>query len=233
MSRRSRLLAPGVVALAFAGVWVGHTLEYARVAGSAGLSAVWRGPVHGYMLPVGVALTIAALIAGTGLVRAWLSLGQRLDRVRASIAAAWRGRPVGATPAAADTSTPSSTSRVLALWGTLAVLQLSLYVLQENLEAMSAEVRPPGLGSVSGVHWAAPLVHAAVALVLAASVVVITRAMASRRRILAACENLLRALVGSPGRQLAVLPRAQACERTPLERFGRHIWSRPPPHLSV
>src|ERR1700746_2517456 len=87
---RRRLFAPSLVLLALVGTWTGHTLEYARVAGRAGLREELFGSVHLYMLPLGALLAVLAAAGGVGWWRAWQALGRRLDAARGTLAASLR-----------------------------------------------------------------------------------------------------------------------------------------------
>ena len=105
---RARLLAPGGVLLAFLGVWLGHTVEYVRVWGVAGLGNQLRGPIHGYMLPLAGVLLGLSVIFGLRLRRLWLRLGRRLDRARSDLLGIWRGQRL--EPEAVDPEPPSAAS---------------------------------------------------------------------------------------------------------------------------
>ena len=111
---RRHLFAPTVAVLALFGTWIGHSLEYLRVGGRAGLRAELVGSVHVYMLPVGAMLIGLAIAGGMGWWRAWQALGRGLDAARAALADALRGHR-GAAPAGAA---PSFAAR----WGALALL---------------------------------------------------------------------------------------------------------------
>src|SRR5207245_8812538 len=116
----------------------------------------------------------------------WTELGLRLDRARAAVAAAWRGRQRSRLTAAA-TTVPSAPARMAALWLPVALLQIGLYLIQENVEAVVAGSPAPGLGAVWGAHWAAPLVHAGVALLLAVLTVGLFRPVRPRGGPVADC----------------------------------------------
>jgi len=115
---RRHLFAPTVAVLALFGTWIGHSLEYLRVGGRAGLRAELVGSVHVYMLPVGAMLIGLAIAGGMGWWRAWQALGRGLDAARAALADALRGHR-GAAPAGAA---PSFAAR----WGALALLLAGL-----------------------------------------------------------------------------------------------------------
>jgi hypothetical protein len=218
-----------VVLVALAGAWMGHTAEYLRVGGGARLPRALLGGVHVYMLPLGAVLGLACAIAGVGCWRLWLGLGRRLDGARDALRRAWRGEPGRAElrPSASPVSGPS---RWAALWLLLGSLQISFYLVQENVESVLARGAPAGLGPLLGVHAAAALVHAAVALVLATALVPLGRGLGRREEAVVRCERLLRTL----WQRLAVRPpavRRRARPWTPslAERLGVHLWRRPPP----
>ena len=224
--RRRRLFAPSLVLLALVGTWTGHTLEYARVAGRAGLREELFGSVHLYMLPAGALLVGAAALGGVGWWRAWLALGRRLDAARGALAASLRGRRVDAPAAAAP---PSPAARWGALTLLLAGLQLALYLGQENLETAVAGAPVPGVRVFLGVHALAPLVHLAVAALLAA---LMTRAGALLRRRaerITGVVRLLRILLAALAAVVPPAPPVAQWRPSPLDRLGGHLWCRPPP----
>ncbi len=224
------MLAPGVLLVALVGVWLTHTLEYARVSGAARLSAVVLAPVHAYMLPVGALLTLGAALLGVRCWRAWWALGRRLEQTRTALAGVWRGRGTGWRPAA-PVPRPSEGAQLLALWLPLSLLQAGLYLLQENAEALAAGRPLQGLGAVTGVHAPVLAVHVLVAWALAWSVLLVLRRLGERRGVVAACERLLLALLRHLGRAAAAPHSARATVASPLDRFGRELWRRPPPLL--
>jgi hypothetical protein len=238
-TRRLRLAASGGVLLALAGVWLGHTLEYARVVGLDGLRGVMVGSLHLYMLPLGALLAALAAAGAVRGVRAWQVLGRQLQVARMGLGAAWRGRrPDGL--AAAGSPVPGSdlaatrgrsvAGRIASMALLLAPAQVGLYLLQENLEARIAGAPVPGMGAVTGVHALAPVVHAAVALALSALVVAASRLLRGRADAVEQVVALLRALLDRLAAFTALSPRAAASRPAPLARFGR-LWCRPPPVL--
>lgn len=223
-----RLAAAAVVVVALAGAWLGHTLEYLRVMGTAGLDRSLLGGAHAYMLPVGALLALIAALTGAGCWRAWLRLGRRLDGARAALLRAWRGGRAGPEPprAAAWVSPPA---RLVALWLPLGAVQIALYLIQENLEAVLSGGTAPGPRPLLGVHAAASAVQLGVALVLAAAVLVAGRRLAGRAREVERCERLLRALWERRLHGADAPRRARRCSPSPVDRFGRQLWGRPPP----
>lgn len=226
--RRLRLAASGGVLLALAGVWLGHTVEYARVNGLAGAGSVMVRSLHVYMLPVGLVLAMAAAAGAVHGVRAWLGLGRQLGALRLAVSRALRGQAArGASSPAASRLGPGRRG-VGAWWLPLALLQIGLYLFQENVEAAVAGAPAPGLGAITGVHALAPLVHAAVALVLCAGVALGARLLRRRAAAVDRAAALLRHLLDRLGSMRAELPRTVAAVPVPLDRFGR-LWCRPPP----
>jgi hypothetical protein len=117
----------------------------------------------------------------------------------------------------------------VALWLPLGTAQVGLHLAQENLESILAGGRAAGLGPVLGVHWAAAALQLGVALVLAAALLLAGRLLAGRARALERCERLLRTL-WERRRGGGGVPRGtRPCLGPPVERFGRQLWSRPPP----
>jgi hypothetical protein len=223
---RRRLFAPTVAVLALVGTWMGHSLEYVRVGGRAGLRTELIGSVHAYMLPVGAMLVGLAVADAMGWWRAWHVLGRGLDAARAALTEAFRGHPTAPQPAGV---VPSPAARWGALVLLLTGLQLGLYVLQENLEAMAAGRAEPGVRVLLGVHAMAPLLHLGVAALLAALVTTADRLVALRAHRLGGVRRLLRVLLASSTRNV-VSPRSAALWRpSPLDRIGRQLWRRPPP----
>lgn len=232
---KRRLLVGGFVALALLGLWLGHTVEYVRVLGTAGLTTELTGSVHAYMLPLGAALALAAAIGGTWIWRSWVALGARLDRARAVARSLLRGHPPATTAPSSEPASPTSpsfTAGVLAAWPALALLQVALYLVQENVEALAAGAPAPGFGAITGVHALAPLVHAGVALVLVVAGAGLLRLLQRRARQVAVVEAVVRALLrrwrGLP--QPLAIPAARDAA-APSQLLGRHILQRPPPSL--
>jgi hypothetical protein len=226
--RQTRVVASGGVLLALVGVFIGHTLEYLRVWGTAGVVASITNPVHAYMLPVGGLLLVLSAVFALRLARAWRSLNERLDSAAAGLRRMWRGRSEAAAPA-----TPRSTpgTRLIAIWLPLAAAQIALYLVQENVEAVASSRPAPGLGAITGIHWAAPFVHLYVALLLACAVRICQVLFHRREVVVERVEALLRAMAR---RRHSVAPRivfALTRSVSPLERVGRHLWRRPPPLL--
>ena len=228
--RRLRLAASSGAALALLGVWLGHTLEYVRLAGLAGIRQELVGSVHWYMAPLGLVL---ALVAAAGAVRVatlWTALGRQLDWTRRAIAQAWRGTAEAPRPPESEVRRPPFRLGIAGLWLALSAAQIGLYLVQESVEAVAAGLPAPGLGAVTGTHWAAPLIHAGVALVLTCIVVLLHRLVQQRTRSVERTHALLRRLLSHLLRpSSSPAPRPQAHVR-PVDRLGR-LWCRPPPLL--
>lgn len=228
--RQARVAALGCVLLAFVGLWIGHTLEYLRVWGTAGLVDSMTNPVHAYMLPLAAVLAVVGALFGLRLYRAWQALNDRLDAAAAGLRRIWRGH-AGEAPAARGEAT-SPVARLAAIWLPLATAQIGLYLIQENVEAIARAQPAPGFGAVTGIHWAAPLVHLYVSLLLACGVRICQILLHRRAIVVERAEALLRVAtrrVREPLPQVLV-PRHRRGQ-APLDSLGRHLWRRPPPLL--
>jgi len=227
--RHSRIAASGGVLLAFIGMWIGHTLEYLRVLGSAGLLQSLVSPVHVYMLPVAGVLAALSALFGLRVWRAWHALNDRLDRAVAGLRRSWRGRPDAATPAHVRRSSPGAT--LIAVWLPLAAAQIALYIVQENVEAIARAQPAPGWGAITGVHWAAPLVHLYVALLLACGVRICKLLLRGREAVVERVECLWRAAARRTAREMPRVAPPPLQVHAASQRPGRHRWRRPPPLL--
>lgn len=227
--RRTRVAASSGVLLALVGVFIAHTLEYLRVWGTAGVVESMTNPVHAYMLPVAGALVVLSAIFAFRLARAWKVLNERLDRAAAGVRRIWRGQTEEVPGAPATRST--SGTRLAAIWLPLAAAQIVLYLVQENVEAVARSQPAPGLGAISGIHWAAPFVHLYVSLLLACLVRICQILFRRREAVVERVEALLRAIVRSLRFPVVVRFRPISRQVAPLERLGRHLWRRPPPLL--
>ncbi|HEX3606941.1 MAG TPA: hypothetical protein VH134_13540 [Candidatus Dormibacteraeota bacterium] len=226
--RPVRRLAVAGVLTALIGVWVSHTVEYARTMGLGRSGSGLAAPVHLYMVPTAAILTLCATLGAARLWRAWVALSWRIARTRAGIEAAWRGLRTSHLPFDHGRP-PSFGSRLVALWLPLAAVQVALYLLQENLEARWSGLPMPGFDPVTGVHWAAPLVHLAVALVLASAAAAVLALFRRRECAVVLSERLLRVLLRVlVARRVPVDP-ARSWTPSPVDRFGTRILSRPPP----
>jgi hypothetical protein len=230
--RRARAAASGSVVLAFAGLWIAHTLEYLRVWGAAGVLGSITNPVHAYMLPLLAVLVVLGALSGLRLWRAWQALNQRLDLAVLGLRSVWRGRDASV---AGTSPQPSPVARLIAIWLPLAGAQIVLYLIQENVEAIARAQPAPGFGAITGIHWAAPLVHLYVSLLLACGTRICQVLHHRRAVVVARVEALLRVAVR---RRRSSHPPAVASPdsptASPLDRLGRHLWRRPPPlHLGV
>ncbi len=212
--------------VALVGTWTGHTLEYARVGGRVGLREELFGSVHVYMLPVGALLVVLAATGGLGWWRTWQAVGRRLDAVRGAVAAALRGRRVDVPRVSAA---PSQLAGVGALTLLLAGLQLGLYLLQENVEALATGRQAPLLGAVLGVHALAPLVHLGVAAVLAGLMAAAGHLLRRRAERVTRVARLLRVLLASLAATAPPPAPVSAWCPSPLDRLGRQLLRRPPP----
>lgn len=231
----SRLrFAGAAVLLAFAGVWISHTLEMVRVLGTGALGTALGRPVHVYMLPAGLVLALFAVVAGLRAARAWRRLGMALDTACLAVRAALRPRRRAPQRDLSTSDRPSTGARLLVLWWALAALQLGLYVLQENLEYRALGLPAPGLSVLTGAHWAAPLIHLYVAFVLATIALILQRRLQRRQAAVATVARLLRVLVERLQRGRAARPVTPGDDRPIRRRRLPHaLWCRPPPESRV
>jgi len=227
--RRARIAASSGVLLALIGLFIGHTLEYLRVWGPQGVVASMTNPVHAYMLPVAGVLVVLSAVFAFRLARAWRALNQRLDRAAAGLRRMWRGGAGEVRSSREPRSTPGT--RLAALWLPLAAVQIALYLVQENIEAAAQSQPAPGFGAITGVHWAAPLVHLYVSLLLACLVRICQVLFHRREVVVERVESLLRA-ISRRSRKATVISRRPAGRAvSPLDRLGGDLRRRPPPLL--
>jgi hypothetical protein len=207
-----------------ASVWLGHTLEYLRL---------WPGvrgqqllAVHAYMVPLAVALQAMAVLAIATFLRLWRALGLRADRAEAALAGAWRNAylPLPDAPIRTEPRLGAKT-----LWLLLAPVELTLYLLQENIEAAHAGWGVPGLGAITGVHWPAAFVHLAILLILCSILAGAVRLLAERAQGVEQVERLARLIARRHHRHDAPSAPVAVWLAPPVHIFGRHLWRRPPP----
>jgi hypothetical protein len=227
--RRTRVAASVGVLLALLGLFISHTLEYLRVWGPQGVVDSMTNPVHAYMLPVAGVLVVLSAVFAFRLARAWQALNLRLDRAAAGVRRLWRGRPDEFAGSSHPGSTPGT--RLAAIWLPLAAAQTALYLVQENIEAVVRSQPAPGIAAVTGIHWAAPLVHLYVSLLLACVVRICQVLLHRRQVVVERVEAFLRAIVRRRLRAIPLIRRLATETFVPIERPGGHLWGRPPPLL--
>jgi hypothetical protein len=212
-----------------ASTWLGHTLEYLRLFGAGVVARQLVGSVHAYMVPLALVLEAATILLAAATFRLWRRLGLRFARAEAAIHLAWRGE-------VPDTSVPARhLSRIdpLALWLLLAPVELTLYVLQENFEAMRVGVAAPGLGVLIGIHWPALFVHLAILLILCLVLATVLSLLLDRTRVVEEVERIVRLIAGSRRRRQVPPSPVPVWRAAPIQLFGRHLWRRPPPALPL
>lgn len=212
--------------LALVGVFLGHTAAHLRAYGLRGLQLELNSSIHRYVMPrllvlALVAVVLACLWAGLRLV----TLLQHARRLRGDLSARDSRQAQVLVPGAAS-PTGWSAFRLLAL---LLPLQVSLYVVQENLETWWDTGWWPQLAVVAGPsHSAAIPIHAAVALLLCLAVTAVQRLLARVERVVRQRALLLvllyarPAAAGGPRRVAPFIPRLQ-------QFLGAVLWQRPPP----
>lgn len=133
-------------------------------------------------------------------------------------------------PSEAEAGSRKLTLPVTSLLSLVWVLQLVLYVVQENAELRALGLHQPVLGVLTGTHEWAAAVHLLVAVVLVGAVWLSRRPVAELARLV---REVVAWLVAGRRRIAVPHPALSATRsRTPAERFGRHLWSRPPPALA-
>jgi hypothetical protein len=211
----------GLVAITLAGTWIGHTLEYLRVWGSAGAAHSMAASVHAYMEPTGAGLLALGLLGVLSTAR----LARRLERRLRCLCGASVGRHGSMRSVELETDFPSRSSSLPTLLVTVWAGQCGLYLLQENIEASAAGRPLPRLAALGGIHALAAVVHLVVAATLVAAL------WLARRRVTQLADAVQRALerlrchviVAPAG------PRRPRRAWTPLDRWGIQRWTRPPP----
>jgi hypothetical protein len=211
VERRARLSPVWLAGAALGGTWVGHTIEYSRLSG---VHAAFAS-IHVYMGPVG------AVLAGMAVIGMW-STARLASRLEHRLAELRHGAAAGRAPILSGWSLGFPALLAL-LW----VWQVALYYLQENLEALWRNLPAPGMAALTGAHAWASVIHLGVATVLAGAV------WLSRRRVTELAdavqlEELARCWVVVPQPPTPTFTRTW----TPSERWGKQLWSRPPPALA-
>jgi hypothetical protein len=206
-----------VVLAAVVGAWLSHGLEYIRVWGWDGFGSSTSRQVHTYMGPVGLALLLLAFVG----VEAGLRTFRRVERLLGGLADG-TVNPDDASVATHRRFTLPVTSLLSLVW----VLQLALYVVQENAELRAMGVHQPTLNVISGVHQWAAGIHLLVAAVLLGAIWLLHRPLA---RLVEAVHAVVAWLVAGRRRALPSPPVPPVRAWTPAERFGPQLWSRPPP----
>jgi hypothetical protein len=222
--------APGFVLVALFGTWLGHTLVWSVTGGaSPGLAAVHS--VHNYLRPVGIVLVALAIVSSWA---EWC-LVRRLEAtavaLRRRLKRAWRSGSEPSGLRRAPAPLPAGPPSLGGLWASLALVQLCVYLVQENLEALSAHVAAPGIAVLTRQYGTPAAVHVTIALALAVAVWLVLGRVAEGCEAVARASRLFHALTG---RRIAVpvwFP-APTPTATPAERFGLTALPRPPPLLA-
>jgi hypothetical protein len=181
------------------------------------------------MLPVAGGILALSAVFAFRLAMAWRALNDRLDSAAAGVRRIWRGSTDALPGGETSRSTPGT--RLAAVWLPLAAAQTVLYVVQENVEAVARSQPAPGIGAISGIHWAAPLVHLYVSFLLACVVRICQILFHRRQVVVERAEALLRAIIRRLRTAASVLRPHSTRAVSPMDWLGRHIWRRPPPLL--
>jgi hypothetical protein len=192
------------------------------------------GSAHLYLVPTGAALAGIVFTASVGWARAITAAHRRLADVRAVLAGETRPALSGLVADRGPAASPESVGlQPLRFWLMLAGSQIAVYVFQENTEASRVHLPVPGLSVLTGHHWTAIPVHFLVAAALVAAVrlcqVKANHVAASLAEGVEQLRCVLRAALAGGALPLPHLLMAV----TPLQRWGRQRWERPPPVWSV
>lgn len=226
-----RLKLTAFVVLAVVGTWLGHAIEYSRVAGLRGLVDGLAGPLHTYMVPAGAVIAVLTFCVASEFALAARRMRQRRSELQTHLTDALRGRRKELARALPPASAPQLSGR--AILAALTSLQLILYVLQENIEAAAAGASTPGFGAVTGTHWAAPLVHFAVAGLLSLIVVGVRRGFAARLRAIATLSSVLDVLLRLLRASTAQPRPSTATAATPAWLTAARVLRGPPEPVGV
>jgi len=211
-------VAPFTIALAVvAGAWLAHTLEYMRVWGWDEFGSATSRQVHTYMGPSGVLLVLLAFIG----VEAGLRSFRRFERLFVGLSDGT------VTPAHLPATRRRFTLPVTTLLSLVWLLQLVVYMVEENVELRAIGVHQPALSVLTGAHAWAPAVHMVVATFLVLILWLLHRPL---EQLAEAVRQIVAWLVAARDpRPAAAVPALRVRSWTPAERFGRQLWSRPPP----
>lgn len=211
-----RLRFASLVLLALVGTLLGHAIEYGLVAGWRGVALGLAGPVHSYMIPAAAILLVASFVLA-------LRVMALLRTVRRQYAALWRRLRGGVHSADAPAPRLGFDPHPFGLALTISTAQVVLYLIQENAEAAIAGAQAPGLGALTGTHWAAPLVQFAVASWLTIGWLLLCRALRRRTaplsRLAAAIKAILR--TRRTNEPTILVPGAPAIRSRPSPRAAR------------
>ncbi len=227
--RRSRvLLGLGFVVLVLVGEWLGHAITW-FLTGGATPGLALSGATHTYLGPVGVGLAILAVAASWSVWSGLRRLGDLVRSMRSSLDRTWRLDAGTGVDAIAAPAAPVREISWAQLWAGLAVVQLLVYLVQENVEARAAGFAAPGLHVLTAHHGSAVAIHAAIALLGAALAVEVADRWASTSRAVVQVIKLYRALTARRTDGVTPwIPRAVPAG-SPVARFGRSFLPRPPP----
>lgn len=190
----TRLRFTSLVVLALIGTWLGHGVEYGLIAGWHGVALGLWGPLHSYMLPAALVLSGSAFALAMRVAAAAGAARQRADRLWRLLRRGLRHQPHRQlAPTRGD---PNPFVLVVAI----AIAQVGLYLLQENVEAALQGAPAPGVGAITGAHWTAPFVQLAFAAWLTLGWLVCHRILRRHERAVERLETVLIAIARRRGR---------------------------------
>jgi hypothetical protein len=234
---RRRIAATAAVLAALVGEWLGHSFAYLRVGGVAGLQAGLGGGLHAYMLPLGAVLLVAAAAGAAAWSRAWVVLGQRIDRAAAVLAALRRGLPTAQPPRSArgprPRRQPALLGSVAALALPMAAVQCLLFLAQENLERSLRGMAAVGLAPLVDGFGAAAWIQGLLAIVLAAVLVLAMRLLRAREATVRRWARMAQSMWLRLRRDSSPPPASRPHVVPALLVLGSALWQRPPPSAAA
>ncbi|HEX6539007.1 MAG TPA: hypothetical protein VF155_07495 [Candidatus Dormibacteraeota bacterium] len=185
----ARLRFASLVLLALIGTLFGHAVEYGIAAGWRGVEMGLWGPAHSYMVPAAAILVAVSFLLALRIASAARLARRRADRLWLELRGGVRdGAPAEVRRRIAAEPHP------LGLFIGVGLAQVTLYLLQENIEAVVSGLPAPGFGAISGAHLTAPLVQLTFAAWLTLAWVTVSRLLRRRVAALDRIESVFRAI---------------------------------------
>jgi hypothetical protein len=216
--------------------WLGHAGVW-FLTGGVGPGQALTGSMHAYLQPLGATLGLAAAGSAWLVLHALASLERRAARLRTGVRRAWRlggtdlVEGVGDDVDGSTAPAPRSWQRgdVGPVAAALLVAQLTIYLIQENLEVRASGLAWPGLRVLTAHHGSALAIHAVVAVTAAVVLVSILSRWADRHAAVGRIAALYRALTARRTTSSSVVVPGAARASLPSWPLGDALWPRPPP----
>jgi hypothetical protein len=225
VSSRARLGA-GFVALALVAEWLGHAAVWFLTGGTAPARAL-SGPLHAYLGPLGLVIAVVAVASSWAV---WQGL-DRLVELTGRFRQATERRDATDGPIDWQPS-PHRLPGAGRVGLSLALVQVVVYLCQENLEARVIGLTAPGLHVLTAHHGAPIAIHLALAFVATSVAVSVLDHWHERTDELDRAVVRYHALVGRPAVS-AMAPTPRPDLRPPALRYGRSLLGRAPPFVAA